>query len=102
MKKRRGLVLPVVLSLALVACGGGGGGGGASTPNATVNGNISNASTAMRAAERRRWSLACSAFLSPVPDAFAGRNGIHVTVNGPIGRHRSEWFFTITGPSREP
>jgi hypothetical protein len=88
-----------LLAATLVASGcGGGGGGGGSGSTSTVSGNISNQSTAMREKSRPTFLARVVRWLSPVTEAIAGRNGIHVSVNGTQVDTDQNGFFALTGP----
>ncbi len=89
----------VALLAGVLACGGGGGGGGSGSSTAsTVSGNVSNQSTAMleRAPATRLARL--WQWLNPVGDAYAGRKGIHVSINGVETDTDANGFFALTGP----
>lgn len=110
MKKNRGTTLKfvsssagalVIMALAL-GCGGGGGGGSTSGATSTVSGNVSNQSTAMRLEARPTMFARLLHLLSPVTEAFAGRNGIQVTVGGSATNTDPNGFFALTGPFSGP
>ena len=81
-----------------LAVGCGGGGSGASGATSTVSGNVSNQSTAMRLEARPSLFARVLRLLSPVTEALAGRNGIHVSVGGTATDTDPNGFFAITGP----
>jgi len=93
------------LAAAILAagCGGGGGGGGSSASStSTLSGNVSNQSTAMRLEARPSLFARVLHLLSPVTEALAGRNGIHVSVGGAAADTDPNGFFAITGPFSGP
>jgi hypothetical protein len=95
----------LVVAVLGVGCGGGGGGGGgsgASGATSTVSGNVSNQSTAMRFEARPSLFARVLRFLSPVTEALAGRNGIHVSAGGTATDTDPNGFFEITGPFSGP
>lgn len=93
-RESQGLLL-AILWIVLSGCGSGGGGGGQSS---TVSGNVSNQSTAMRSAARPTLLASVMRFFSPVTEAAAGRNGIHVSVKGVEAETDPNGFFSLTGP----
>ncbi|MGH7898791.1 MAG: DUF5666 domain-containing protein [Candidatus Binatia bacterium] len=100
--RKLGVFAGIVL-VTMAACGGGGGGGGAGTTTSTISGNVANQATALRMPSAPRTMLArLIDALSPVSAAFAGRNGIHVSVGGLETETDSNGFFSITGPFSGP
>lgn len=95
------LVVGALCAALLVGCGGGGGGGG-SGATSTISGNVSNASTALLAHPRPTLLARVLRLVWPVGEAYAGRNGIHVTVNGVETDTDATGFFTISGPFSGP
>jgi hypothetical protein len=83
----------------VVGCGGGGGGGSgaAGSGSATISGNVSNQSTALRMRPPATLLASLWHWLSPVSDAVAGREGIQITVSGIDTTTDSTGSFTMSG-----
>src|SRR5882724_4705916 len=92
----------LVIAALAIGCGGGGGGGSATGATSTVSGNVSNQSTTMRLEARPTLFARLMHVLSPVTDAFAGRNGIQVTIGGTTTSTDPNGFFALTGPFSGP
>src|ERR1051326_3271308 len=89
--------LAVAAALAAGCGGGGGGGSSAGSSSATLSGNVSNQSTALRATKPTTLVARVLRFLSPVGEALAGRHGIQITTGGIDTTTDDTGSFAMTG-----
>ena len=97
--KAGSLGLALVAATAIACSGGGGGsdGSSATSGNATVSGNVTNASTALRSTSSPTLLARLMRFLSPVTSAIAAQDGLRVLIHALETMTDGSGSFVISG-----